>query len=79
MVRYFFDIDAGATQYHDQIGLELADEQAARDEASRALAELAKEYLPGGEPQKNITMWVRNEDGSALLQLALSFAIQPLT
>ena len=42
------------------------------------MGELAKEYIPGGAPQKNITMWVRSENGAALLQLSLSFAIQPL-
>lgn len=63
----------------DDEGLEFANAQAARDEASRAMADLAKDYLPGGEPQKNITMWVRNERGEPVLQLALSFALTELT
>jgi len=37
-------------------GTELADDQAARDEASMTMGELAKEYLPSSAPQRNITM-----------------------
>jgi hypothetical protein len=77
MPRYFFDTDDGAELFHDEVGVELRDDQAARDQGSRALAELAKDYIVGGPPQKNISMWVRREDGAALLQLSLSFAVQP--
>ena len=80
MPRYFFDIDDGETPYRDDVGIELKDDQAARDEAARALGELAKEYIPqSATPQKNITMWVRSEDGTALLSLSFSFAIQPVS
>lgn len=78
MPSYFFDTDDGEILFRDEIGLELADDQAARDQGSTALGELAKEYLPGGAPQKNITMWVRNEEGQAVLQLSLSFAVQEM-
>jgi hypothetical protein len=78
MPHYFFDTDDGATQFRDELGLELSDDQAARDEASRALAELALEYVPGGAPQKNLTMWVRDERGEPLLQLSMSFAVKGL-
>ncbi len=78
MPVYYFDTDDGTTRFRDEVGIELADEQAARDEGSRGLAEMAREFIPGGEPQKNLTMWVRNADGSALLQLALTFTVQPL-
>lgn len=43
---------------------------------TRPLADLAREYIPKREPQKNITMWVRTADGKALLELAISFAIR---
>jgi hypothetical protein len=78
MPRYFFDTDDGVTQFRDEIGLDLQDDQAARNEASRALAQLAQEYVPSEVPQKNITMWVRTADGKPLLQLSLTFAVQPL-
>ncbi|WP_127753264.1 hypothetical protein [Devosia sp. 1566] len=78
MPMYFFDIANGETRIRDDLGSELTDDQAARNEASLTLAELAKDYIPGGAPQKNITMWVRNEQDKAVLQLSLSFAMQAL-
>ena len=78
MPRYFFDIDDGVFATRDEDGLELPDDQAARNEASRALAEMARRYIPNDEPQKNIIMWVRDESGEPLLQLALTFAVKPL-
>ncbi|WP_172122419.1 MULTISPECIES: hypothetical protein [unclassified Devosia] len=78
MPLYFFDTDDGDVLFRDEIGSDLASDHAARDEASSALAELAKDHIPGAYPQKNITMWVRNEEGEPILQLALSFAIRPL-
>lgn len=78
MPRYFFDTDDGQTQFRDEVGLVFSDDQVARDEASRALAEIALEYVPRPVPQRNITMWVRSEDGQPLLQLAMTFAIKAL-
>jgi hypothetical protein len=52
MAKYFFDTDNGESAFRDEIGSELSDDQAARNEASLALAELAKDYIPGGAPQK---------------------------
>lgn len=52
MPRLFFDIDDGDSISRDDDGTELADDQTARNEASRAMGELAKEYIPGGAPQK---------------------------
>ena len=61
MPRHFFDLDDsdlndGASSFRDDEGTELADDQAARDEASMTMGELAKEYLPSSAPQRNITM-----------------------
>ncbi len=79
MPYYYFDTDDGTKLYRDDIGTELADDQAARDEGTIALAEMAKDYIPKtGSPQKNISMWVRNEAGEAVLQLSISFAVQKL-
>lgn len=75
---YYFDTDDGETLFRDDVGIELADDQEARDQGSTTIGEMAKEYLPGGPPQKNLTMWVRNESGQAVLQLTLSFAIRAL-
>jgi hypothetical protein len=78
MPLYYFDTDDGKTLFRDEFGLDLPDDQAARDQGSVAIGELAKEFIPGGDPQKNVTMWVRNADGEAVLQLSLSFAVKAL-
>lgn len=77
MPRYFFDTDDGSIHFRDDVGVELANDLAARDQASVAMGEIAKEQLPGAR-RKDVTMWVRGEDGQQLLQLAFTFAVQPL-
>ena len=78
MPLYYFDTDDGHKTFRDEVGTELPDDQEARNEGSRAMGELAREFIPGGDPQKNITMWVRNEKGEAVVQLSMSFAIKAL-
>lgn len=78
MPHYYFDTDDGTELFRDELGLDLADDQAARDEGTRAMGDMARDYLRSGPPQKNIAIWVRDEQGNALLQLALNFAIRPV-
>jgi hypothetical protein len=78
MPRYFFDTDDGEKVHCDDEGLDFADDQRARDEASRALAQMASRYIPRETPQRDVMMWVRDEDGELILQLAMTFAIKPL-
>lgn len=78
MPIYFFDVDDGSETTRDEDGRELSNDDAARDHGARALAHLARDHIPTNVPQKNITMWVRSEDGEPLLQLSLSFAIKSL-
>ena len=74
MALYFFNADNGG-HFVDSDGIEFADDDAARDAAIQGMADLAREQAPrNGERQKNITMWVLNEKGETVLQLALSFA-----
>lgn len=80
MPLYYFDTDNGTKTYRDDIGSELPDEQAARDEATSVLMEMAKYYLPGRpDPQRNVSIWVRDSDGRPILHLTLTFAVKPLT
>ena len=46
-MRYFFDTRDNETFFRDEDGLEFADFDEVKLEASRALAELAMEVLPG--------------------------------
>jgi hypothetical protein len=78
MALYFFDTDNGKDRIRDDTGTELADDQSARDEATFAIAEMAKDWIPRDGPQKNITMWVRNEAGETILVLTLNFALLPV-
>jgi hypothetical protein len=61
MPYYFFDTDDGNTLFRDEVGLELADDQAARDQGSMAIGELAREFIP-------VARWLRRgAAGSSML------------
>jgi hypothetical protein len=78
MALYYFDTDNSMERLRDDTGTELADDQAARDEAMIAIAEMSKDWIPKDGPQKNITMWVRNSTGETILVLTLNFALLPV-
>jgi hypothetical protein len=62
MPRFYFDVDTGGSSTHDTEGDELADREAARQEALRALTEMAwtlSARTAGGE----ITIRVRDDAG----------------
>ncbi|MDB5624069.1 MAG: hypothetical protein JWR39_2632 [Devosia sp.] len=74
MQRFFFDVDDG--QFHeDTEGTSLRDEEAALEEAVKALAEMARDLIPTSSPPSSITMWVRDEAGKRLMELAVSLSI----
>lgn len=70
MPRYFFDTEDDSVLTRDDEGLELQGEKAARDEAIRALPELAKDQLPDG-PQHSFWVKVRDESGAYIFQASL--------
>jgi hypothetical protein len=76
MPLFFFDIDDGKESFCDELGTDLADEQTARDDATLTLVEYAREHIPDGSTHKDISMWVRDETGEAILHLSLSFALR---
>jgi hypothetical protein len=47
MPRYYFDTRDGSEFVRDDIGIELDGVEAARDEATRGLADFARDALPG--------------------------------
>ena len=74
MALYLFDTDDGTEFLHDGVGVELPNLDAARREATTALAEIAKDIIPGSE-QRELTLIVRTETGKPILRLTISFDI----
>ncbi len=65
MPRYFFDImDAGST-VHDDVGIDLADVDAARKHVGQILPNLARNGLPDGEAH-TFECDARNEAGTVV-------------
>lgn len=77
MPRYFFDMNEGAKLFRDHEGIDLSDNNAAREEAARALVDIVRECPVGDLDKTDIKMWVRAEDGSPLLELTASFGVKP--
>ena len=74
MPHYFFDMRDGAELLRDEEGLELTGIQAARNEATRALADLAKDVLRSSE-KRELAIEVRDALNVPLLRAALSFEV----
>ena len=70
MPRYFFDTYDGDQFVPDSNGLELPDLAAAKREAQRALADIARDALPAGD-QRTYFICVKDETGQVLLRAGL--------
>jgi hypothetical protein len=77
MPVYFFDITQDGRPSIDTEGTDLPDLEAAMKEATEAMAEMAKDAIPG-RFARQVTMIVRTEDNVPLLQLDLSFNAREL-
>jgi hypothetical protein len=77
MPRYYFDHRDGDTFLSDEEGLEFDGIEAVRDEATRALAGIAKDVLPGSV-RREIVIEVRDEASRPVLRAALWFEVQTL-
>ncbi|MEA2834170.1 MAG: hypothetical protein QOG66_2372 [Methylobacteriaceae bacterium] len=77
MPRYFFDTRDGAHFVRDEEGIELDGFEAARDEATAGLADLAHDALPGAL-RRELAVEVRDAFGQALLRAALWFEVAVL-
>jgi hypothetical protein len=76
MPHFYFDSRDNGTFIEDDIGLMYPSIETARDEASRTLAEMAREVLPGSM-RRELAIEVRDERKLALLRTSLVFeAIQ---
>ncbi|NBJ10648.1 DUF6894 family protein [Microvirga arsenatis] len=75
MPRYFFDTDDGELFVADQQGIELASLEAAKLEAQKALAEMARDALPDGD-QRTFAAVVKDETGRVLLRMGLTLVVE---
>jgi hypothetical protein len=77
MPHYFFDTRDGDDFIRDNEGIELDGIEAARDEATRGLTDLAKDALPGAL-RRELAVEVRDGADHALLRAALWFEVAVL-
>ena len=77
MPDYYFDTRDGLERIIDDVGLDFASVDAARDEATRGLADLAKDALPGSE-RRELVIEVRDHTRRLLLRAALWFQVAVL-
>ena len=74
---FYFDVRDGQKLMRDDDGLEFPNIEAARDEATRALGELARDVLPG-RAVREMAIEVRDEVKEPLLRTVLRFEIERL-
>ena len=74
MPRFYFDTHDGQTALKDVYGIELVDENAARDIAVKALPDMAKEIKPE-EDQHTLAVHVRSQEDEAVLDATLTFEV----
>ncbi len=72
MPLYFFDIHNGGPT-RDDIGTECTDLEAVRQQAIRALPDIAREEIPADGDQRTFTVLVTDEDGRSVYSATLNF------
>jgi Domain of unknown function (DUF6894) len=77
MPLFYFDVRDGQKFTEDDYGLEFPNIEAARDEATRTLAEIAKDVLPGSTVRE-MAIEVRDEAKDPLLRTVLRFEVERL-
>ena len=78
MPRYYFDIDDGQRQFHDEDGSDLPNLRAARAEAVGILPHIAEDIPLDGD-NHDMTTSVRNETGDIVLTARLSLVNEDST
>ena len=77
MPRYYFDMQEGDRFVPDEVGVVLPDIESARDQTTRALAEIARDTLPGTF-RREIAIEVTDEARAPLLHARLTFELRKL-
>ncbi|TIM23521.1 MAG: hypothetical protein E5Y74_05655 [Mesorhizobium sp.] len=74
MARFFFDLTDNGDLYPDTEGTELTSREAAEDEASRALLEIAKDQMPDGT-YREVAFQVHDGASKALFVVKVTFEL----
>jgi Domain of unknown function (DUF6894) len=77
MPRYFFDTRDGDLFIRDDDGIEFDSIEQARDEATRGLADMARDAIPG-EIRRELAVEVSDFRRNPLLRASLWFEVQVL-
>ena len=62
-MKFYFDIEDGEELTADDAGVELPDLNAARLQATIALTEMARDYLPRDGDERRLAIRVRTDEG----------------
>ena len=74
MPRYYFDSHDDQDHVADNVGVELADIEAAKLEAARGIADIAKDVLPS-TVRRSFSINVRDEQNRILVRTVLLFDV----
>ncbi len=74
--RYYFDTSDGTSYVEDEEGVILKDDEAARVHAQAALADIARDVVPGDGPHRTMTCRVRDKVGKTVLKAALVLTVE---
>jgi hypothetical protein len=77
MPHFYFDTRDGDDLIRDEIGLELVGIEQARDEATRGIADLARDALPGSV-RRELSVQVRDHANRDVLRASLWFEVAVL-
>lgn len=78
MPHYYFDARDGDELIRDQVGLEFDGIEAARDEATRGLVDIAKDVIPGAL-RRELAIEVRDEADHQIIRAGLWFEVAVLS
>ena len=71
MTRYFFDVDDGTGMATDAVGLDCVSLVEVREEAIKALPDIAREVMPDGD-RRVIRTSVRDGSGRKIFEASLA-------
>ncbi len=76
MPRYYFDTEDGQHFIEGQEGFDLYGLKEARLQAQAALADIARDHVPGDGDQRTMMCRVRDESGKTVLLASLVLMVQ---